>query len=143
MPSPKRPRSSNSFSTGSASVSLSMVDAFALAAITATGFWAGDGRQAKLSTTKLAMAKATALRRGTESIKTLLARTAFPPHPVRELSQNALRESCSRTGESSSGSQVTNATGKLFGMEHGCERDLRFSRGAFIGNSDVITRGLR
>src|SRR5436190_69210 len=89
MPSPKWPRSSNSFSTGSARVSLSLVDGIALAAVTPTGFWAGEGRQAKLNATKLAMAKATALRRGTESIKTLLARTAFPPHPIREIGQSA------------------------------------------------------
>src|SRR6476646_7603970 len=125
MLSPKRPRSSNSFSTGSTGMSLLLVDVIALAGVTPIGFWASKDRQAKLSVTKLATAKPKALRRGSESIKTLLARTAFPPHPVREISQNAKRQRGSRTVESSSGSRVTNANAKLFGVERGCERDLR------------------
>src|SRR5437016_1349676 len=84
-------------STGSARVSLSLVDGIALAAVTPTGFWAGEGRQAKLNATKLAMAKATALRRGTESIK-----HSWPGQPSHHIPsaksvRALLRERCSRT----------------------------------------------
>jgi len=81
-------------------VSLSPVEAIAPAAYSNWGSgW--RGQTGKVERKQNWRWRSYSVTTGTESIKNTPGRTAIPPHPVREISQNALRERCSRTGESS------------------------------------------